>query len=75
MKTGYDKAKVVVDAALGVLDTEARWSAGESAAPGRPYQTEMRNLKEAVDDYLKHREKSWGAPPSEVPPPPEVPQA
>jgi hypothetical protein len=45
MKTGYDKAKRVADAAMVVLDAEAYWSAGESA-PGA-YQTEMRELKAA----------------------------
>jgi hypothetical protein len=71
MKQGYDMAKRLVDAALAVLDTEARWSAGESAEAGRPYQTEMRELREATDDYLTYRQKSMETPGAQMPPAPE----
>ena len=70
MKDGYEKAKRVVDAAVVVLDAEAHWSAGESAPEGQPYQTDMRELRDAVDDYLTYRKKSWETPAGQIPPAP-----
>jgi hypothetical protein len=73
MKQGYDLAKRLVDVALLALDTEARWSAGESAEAGRPYQTEMRELREAADEYLNYRQRSMDTPGAQMPPAPEPP--
>jgi hypothetical protein len=51
MKSGYNRAKRVIDAAVAVLDIEARWSA-EGKAPGA--MKAKRELEAAVSDYLDH---------------------
>jgi hypothetical protein len=51
MKSGYKRAKRVVDAAVAALDIEARWSA-DGTAPGATKA--KRELEEAVSDYLDH---------------------
>jgi hypothetical protein len=51
MKSGYNRAKRVIDAAVAALDIEARWSA-EGKAPGATKA--KRELEAAVSDYLDH---------------------
>ena len=50
MKSGYNRAKRVIDAAVAVLDIEARWSA-EGKAPGA---MKAKREEAAVSDYLDH---------------------
>jgi hypothetical protein len=51
MKPNYERAMRVVNAAVAVLNIEARWNA-EGSAPGGT--AAKRELEAAVSDYIDH---------------------
>ena len=57
MKSGYRRAKRVLDAAVATLDIEARWSADGSSSGATKAK---RELEAAVSDYLDHHSGSEG---------------
>jgi hypothetical protein len=57
VKSGYNRAKKVLDAAVAILDVEARWSAGGSSAGATK---KKRELEAAVSDYLDHHSGAEG---------------
>jgi hypothetical protein len=57
MKSGYKRAKRVLEAAVAVIDIEARWSAVGSA---RGATKAKRELEAAVSDYLDHHTGAEG---------------